>query len=128
MKFINPRHLIAESTVWYKFCILRFMKKTILLVLGILLTSFAGFGQRNYLGLNIKVYDPLSNMGENIGALPVGLSFSYLHAFERNKFSVGAELGVAMYSSNDYDLNYQGLNISVNEEDCFWTLHGVVSL
>lgn len=102
------------------------MKKTLFLIAGILLISFAGFGQRNYLGVNIKVYDPLSNLGENISALPIGLSFSYLHGFENNRFSVGAELGVAMYSSNDYELNYQGWNISVNEEDCFWTLHGVL--
>lgn len=78
------------------------------------------------LGLNIKVYDPLSGMSRNINATPAGISLNYLHTGVGGKFSYGGEVGVAMYSSNDYTLNYQGRDIEVNEEDCFWAVHAIM--
>ena len=84
------------------------------------------FAQDNMIGVNIKVYQPLSGMAANIGAVPFGLSFNYLRSLRQTRFSAGGEIGVAMYSSNDYTLSYQGRDILVNEEDCFWTFHGVV--
>lgn len=95
---------------------------TMALSLAIMSTAFA---QKNFFGVNVKVYDPLSGMSSNINALPVGISLSYLRGFENNKLSIGGEFGIAMYSSNDYTLSYKGYDILVNEEDCFWTVHAV---
>ena len=85
-----------------------------------------GFAQDNLMGVNIKVYQPLSGMAANIGSVPAGFSFNYLRSLVQTRFAVGGEIGVAMYSSNDYTLNYLGRDVLVNEEDCFWTFHGVV--
>jgi hypothetical protein len=102
------------------------MKNRYFLTLAIYMSLMTTvLAQKNALGVNIKVYDPLSGMGANINAVPVGFSLSYLRGFENNKFSLGGEFGIAMYSSNDYTLSYQGYDILVNEEDCFWTLHAV---
>ena len=102
------------------------MKSSILTLFTILFSSLS-FAQQNTLGVNIKVYDPISNFKENVNSsTPVGISFNYLRSREGSRYSFGGEIGVAMYSSNDYILNHQGRDIEVNEEDCFWTIHGVV--
>lgn len=101
------------------------MKKYTFTVLAIILTTLS-FCQQSTLGINIKVYDPISQFKENINkAVPAGISINYLRSRENSRYSFGGEAGVAMYSSTDYELNYRGQNVDVNEEDCFWTFHGV---
>ena len=100
--------------------------KVIVLSVCLLVITGSVFAQKNMLGTNLKVYDPLSGFSKNIGALPAGLSMNYLRSFENNKFSVGAEIGVAMYSSNTYTIDYKGETLEVSEEDCFWTAHTTV--
>jgi len=77
-------------------------------------------------GFNLKVYSPKAQFNENINKTPIGLSINYLMSYESSKFSWGAEFGVAMYSSDEYTIEYGGRNIDIYEEDCFFTLHGFV--
>ena len=102
------------------------MKNSVLTLFTILFSSLS-FAQQKTLEINIKVYDPISNFKENVNSsTPVGISVNYLRSRESSRYSFGGEIGVAMYSSDDYILNHQGQDIEVNEEDCFWTIHGVV--
>ena len=97
------------------------------LTLFILLFASVCFAQKNRLGANIKVYSPISKFKENINsAIPVGISLNYLRLSEVSRFSFGGELGIAMYSSEEYTIDRDGEQLEVNEEDCFWTIHGVV--
>ena len=97
------------------------------LTLFILLFASVCFAQKNRLGANFKVYSPISKFKENINsATPVGISLNYLRLSEVSRYSFGGELGVAMYSSENYIIDGKGEQLEVNEEDCFWTIHGVV--
>jgi len=101
--------------------------KKLSLTLLVSLIALIGFSQRSTIGMNIKVYDPISKFKQNVDkSIPVGISFNYLRTKEESRYSFGGEIGVAMYSSNDYLIEYRGRAIKVNEEDCFWTMHGVV--
>jgi hypothetical protein len=103
------------------------MKRQAITIITILYTTICFGQQQQQLGVNIKVYDPISKFSENVGkSTPAGISVNYLRSKEESRYSFGGEFGVAMYSSNDYMLNYQGQNIEVNEEDCFWTIHGLI--
>jgi hypothetical protein len=98
-----------------------------LLIITILTISTFGFAQQNILGLNFKVYTPISDFNKNVNrSTPVGISFNYMRQPVESRLSYGTELGIAMYSSNDYVLPYNGQDVKVNEEDCFWTFHGVL--
>ena len=97
------------------------------LTLLILLFASVCFAQKNRLGVNIKVYNPISKFKENINsAIPVGISLNYLRLSEVSRFSFGGELGVAMYSLEDYTIDREGEQLEVEEEDSFLTIHGVV--
>lgn len=101
------------------------MKKLLtLIILFFAITSL--HSQENLIGLNIKVYQPISDFDKNIDrSIPAGFSFTYLRQPETGKFSFGGELGIAMYSTNDYYTNYNGQDLKINEEDCFWNFHGL---
>ncbi len=102
---------------------MKYFRLTILL----LFISSIGIAQQNSFGVNIKAYTPISKFKKNIDeSVPFGLSVNYLMSKENSRYSLGGEIGVAMYSTNDYLLDHQGRDIEVNEEDCFWTVHGVV--
>ena len=97
------------------------------LTLFILLFASVCFAQKNRFGANIKVYNPISKFKENINsAIPAGISLNYLRLSEVSRFSFGGELGIAMYSREEHTIDYEGEQLEVNEEDCFWTIHGVV--
>lgn len=101
------------------------MKKLLTVIISLVaITSL--YSQENLIGLNIKVYQPISDFNNNIdSSIPAGFSFTYLRQPETGKFSFGAELGIAMYSTNDYYTNYNGQDLKINEEDCFWNFHGL---
>lgn len=103
------------------------MKNLRVILILLFIFPFCAIAQQNFLGINIKVYDPISDFDKNIsGSVPAGISLNYLRKPIDSRFFYGGELGIAMYSTNDYTLQYNGQNIKVNEEDCFWTIHGVV--
>lgn len=97
------------------------MKKFIL-VLAVALGSLQASAQGMF-GFNVKVYQTKGDFNQNVEAVPVGFSFNYLHMI-KNKFSIGGELGIAMYANNEYDFETSKGPITIYEEDCFWTLHG----
>lgn len=81
-------------------------------------------------GANVKVYDPVGAFDENVNATPVGLSLSGHHR-GKGRLSWGGEIGVAMYTNDQYNYDLAahgapGQTLRVDEEDCFWTVHGVV--
>ena len=96
---------------------------TFLIVIAFTIISHA----QSMWGMNMKIYQTKGDFNENVEAVPFGISLSYLHRIKESKFSVGAELGIAMYAYNEY--NYElpsGGNLIIDEEDCFWTLHADV--
>lgn len=95
--------------------------KTPLLISAAMLTIVSAIGQSLW-GLNVKIYQTKGDFNKNVQAVPVGLSFNYLHSLS-DRFSIGGELGVAMYANNQYDYQTSTGPIKVEEEDCFWTIH-----
>lgn len=98
------------------------MKRSIL-ILTLLLACVVSYGQSN-LGINLKAYSPKAQFNQNVDKTPFGISFSYLRNYETSKLSWGGEFGVAMYSSDEYDIDFNGRQLRIAEEDCFFTLHG----
>lgn len=84
------------------------------------------FAQWN-LGIDAKVYDPQGEFNQNVAGVAGGLSFRGIRNSASGRWSYGGELGVAMYSRDQYDITTEsGNRIEIEEEDCFWTLHGLV--
>ncbi len=75
-------------------------------------------------GVNMKVYSPLGALNNNITGTPLGVSITGLRKMNK-RISLGAELGVSMYTNDTYDHQIGNSNtyIKVDEEDCFWTGH-----
>lgn len=99
-----------------------FMKKLIAILIFVPSSVFIAQAQSMY-GINLKIYQTKGDFNKNVQAVPVGMSFNYLYHIKESKFSIGAELGVAMYANNQYDYETASGTIRVDEEDCFWTLH-----
>ena len=79
------------------------------------------------LGIDAKVYDPKGEFNQNVEGVAAGLSFRGIRNSTSGRWSYGGEIGVAMYSNDQYDVTLSsGQNIEVEEEDCFWTVHGLV--
>jgi hypothetical protein len=101
------------------------MKRILLTAVLILFTiaTSAQDGSGSF-GINIKVYNPKSDFNRNVDKTPVGMSINYLRTYKSSKLSWGAEFGTAMYSSDEYTMEYAGRDITIYEEDCFFTFHG----
>lgn len=101
------------------------MKATFLFSL-VFLIGFSASAQWD-LGVDIKVYDPVGAFNTNVNGVAGGLSLRGIRNSAISRWSYGGELGVAMYSRDQYDVTLpSGNQIEVDEEDCFWTLHGLV--
>ncbi len=100
--------------------------KASLLVIFAFLAGFSASAQWD-LGIDLKVYDPAGEFNSNVDGVAGGLSIRGIRNSTNGRWSYGGELGVAMYSSDQYDVTLpSGNQIEVDEEDCFWTLHGLV--
>jgi len=76
------------------------------------------------IGMNASMFYAHGAFNQNIDHDPVGLSFTYLHYIGETPWSVGAELGVAMYSNKEFKtLDNSNNEILIYEEDCFYNLH-----
>lgn len=101
------------------------MKRSILtFVLALVATAIQA--QTSSLGISLKAYAPKAAFNRNVDKTAFGISTSYLFKPEASRFSYGGEFGVAMYSADEYDINFRGQNLRIAEEDCFFTLHGFV--
>lgn len=105
------------------------MKKFALISIMVLLSVIAVAQIR--IGLNFDYYKPISGFANNVDSSPAGLSLSGLFPLRNKRFTVGADVGVAMYSfrSYDFELINEGTTsevVEVYEEDCFWHLDGLV--
>jgi hypothetical protein len=102
------------------------MKQIITTIL--LVFTFSIFSQAQSMwGINMNIYQTKGDFNKNVEAVPVGISLSYLHRIKESKFSVGAEFGIAMYADNEYKYELpSGEILTIDEEDCFWTLHADV--
>ncbi|GAB5525348.1 MAG: hypothetical protein Roseis2KO_32200 [Roseivirga sp.] len=99
------------------------MKRSIL-ILTLALMATAIQAQTSGFGISLKAYDPKAAFNTNVDKTAFGLSMSYFYTPEASRFTFGGEFGVAMYSSDQYDITFQGRRITIEEEDCFFTLHG----
>lgn len=96
-----------------------FIAITLTLVFGQL------WAQQHHFGVNLKAYETKAAFNRNVNALPMGLSFSYLKTTV-SPLSYGAEVGVAMYNLDEYSVDINGQETTIQEEDCFFTFHGYV--
>lgn len=101
------------------------MKRSILTIFAVLLTLGVQ-AQDDAFGISLKAYSPQAAFNQNVDNTPFGLSFSYLNRVKDTRFSWGGEFGVAMYSNDSYDIEFGGRPITIDEEDCFFTLHSFV--
>jgi len=92
----------------------------------LLLTSYSLLSQSWDLGINAKIYDPQGEFNTNVEGIAGGIGIRGLRNNASGRWSVGGELGIAMYSSDTYDLQTDNGTFEIYEEDCFWTAHGVV--
>lgn len=92
-------------------------------MLLISLSSHAQFS-RFSTGLHIMVDDALQSYGTNLETNPVGLLFTGLYHIPNSRFSLGSDVGVAMYRGDSYTLDlsdegYANSYATVDEEDCY---------
>lgn len=96
---------------------------TFLIVITAIITSQA----QSMWGMNLKIYQTKGDFNKNVNAVPVGMSLNYLYRIKDSRFSVGGEFGIAMYADNEYKYELpSGETLTIDEEDCFWTLHADV--
>lgn len=101
------------------------MKKVaFLLIFGIL--SLSGFAQQGSLGVFFNKTLATGEFGDNLGKNPNGFIINGLYGLNNSGFSVGAELGVSMYSNRDYILETPTETINIHEEDCYYTGKAIV--
>lgn len=98
------------------------MKRHLLLLVLLVLAGSAR--AQSGFGISLKAYAPKAQFNRNVDKVPFGISLSYLNNINNSRFSWGGEFGVAMYSADEYNIDYRGRNIRIQEEDCFFTLHG----
>ncbi len=94
-------------------------------VLTVVLIAFVSIGNlcAQELGINASIFNAKGEFNNNLNNNPAGISINYLHNIGQ-RFRLGGEIGVAMYSNKTYKLDsgpYAGTEI--HEEDCFWTMH-----
>ncbi len=99
--------------------------KKVLLIASLLFLGISVQAQTG-MGISLKAYAPKAAFNQNVDKVPFGISFNYQRSSDNSRFSWGGELGVAMYSSDSYDIMHRGNQIRIDEEDCFFTLHGFV--
>ena len=95
----------------------------------LILGSLNGAGQYR-VGMGLDYYRPQQRFGKNVQNSPIGISFNGLYQFPKSKFSLGADMGVAMYANQtyDYDLREEGApgeTVRVDEEDCFLHVNAI---
>lgn len=94
--------------------------RTLILAMLTMMFSYSVFSQ-NMVGLQVDVFDPLSQFDTNLSGNPGGVSLFGLHRLTDSKFSIGGSLGVAMYANRKYDFGQGEEIVNVEEEDCFIT-------
>ncbi|MDW3195893.1 MAG: hypothetical protein R8G66_26195 [Cytophagales bacterium] len=100
--------------------------KALVITIVSFLVSFSAAAQWNF-GIDVKVYDPVGEFNTNVDGVAGGLSLRGIRMSDNGRWSYGGEIGVAMYSQDQYDVTLpSGTQIEVDEEDCFWTVHGLV--
>ena len=91
----------------------------------LLISCFAFFGlqaQNHHFGINLKAYETKAAFNRNVNASPMGFSLTYLKS-TTTPLSFGAEVGVAMYNVDEYTVDINGQNTTIQEEDCFFNFH-----
>ncbi|MEM9024466.1 MAG: hypothetical protein AAGB22_12030, partial [Bacteroidota bacterium] len=83
------------------------------------------------MGINFTYDHALSDFGNNIHSSPVGMSFIGMYRIPNSKFSVGGDLGIAMFAHKKYELSleergYSGATVTVDEEDCYLNYNAVL--
>ena len=79
------------------------------------------------LGIHAKIHDPKGSFNTNVEGIAGGLGIRALRNSNSSRWSFGGEIGVSMYSRDQYLLETSPNRFEeVEEEDCFWTVHAIV--
>ena len=104
------------------------MKKTIqLAILALVIGPFFNplFAQ-SALGINFNMASPQGAYAENV-TRPAGVTINFLKDNQKIKgLYYGIEFGVSMYAGDDYEYDFQGKTIELNEEYCYLSYAAVV--
>ena len=115
------------------------MKKRLLILSFLFVLPFLGFAKepktpigltfrdqpRNQMDIHFDMFAPTGAFAQTLnGSNPAGFGFNYLRRIGP-RWSVGAEVGVAMYYSAEYVLQTHIGPVEMYEEDCFWTVRAL---
>lgn len=106
--------------------IITITKQFLRVVVLILSIGYSAIAQQ--LGVNTSIFKAQGAFNDNLNKMPVGASVNFLLPVgESQRFNLGTEIGVAMYSNLTYNTvdNY-GNDIYIDEEDCFWNAAAIV--
>lgn len=102
------------------------MKKSLFFLASFLLATVSNCTAQNTIGMNASMFNAQGEFNNNIDNDPIGISFTYIYNLEEGPWSIGGELGIAMYSSKEFKtLDSTGDEINVYEEDCFYNAHAI---
>jgi len=106
------------------------MKKSTLICLISAITIVSAQAQVR-VGLNFDTYKPVGGFGENLDNSPAGISLTGLYTLRNERFTIGTDIGAAMYASRSYDYELKGEDsnsqiIEIKEEDCFLHMDALV--
>lgn len=101
----------------------------VFLVFFLLIAQIPLFGQMR-LGLDFDMYKPQNRFADNVAEMPLGIAINGIYRIPESRFSVGGDIGVAMYANKtyDYDLAEEGSPgeiTRIDEEDCFLHVNAI---
>lgn len=92
-------------------------------ILGLCLTLIIGFNFTANAqfsgGLGYLHVQPLDDFKENVSKSSKGVYMQGLQRVSNSNLHVGGLFGITMYAKEVYDVEFDGYNIKVEEEDCF---------
>jgi hypothetical protein len=98
------------------------MKKYILLPLLLISFVFSSVAQNSSIGVYFNSSKAQGKFGDNLDRNPAGIVLKGYQFLGASNLALGAELGISMYSNQDYKVPI-GNNeyVDVHEEDCYYS-------
>lgn len=98
------------------------MKKLLIFSLLIPFMLTSALAQNNTFGVYFNSSKALGSFGDNLDKNPAGIVLKGSHFLGSSSLSLGAELGISMYSNQDYKVQVANNEfVKVHEEDCYYS-------